>query len=111
MQNRILATILGLLLFLPVPVIGGSGWTDYVPVLELTATSQYRYLVRLKVSENPSGCKNKETFYQDYEVPGSVHMFNTLLEAIASEKFARVYVTGKCGLDGYSEISSVSIMP
>jgi hypothetical protein len=99
------------LLFIPMVAFAVSGWTDHAPVVELTPTIHGRFLVKLKVSKNPSGCKNKETFYQDYNVPGSEQMFYALLEAVASEKMVRVYVTGKCVMNGYSEISSVSIVP
>jgi hypothetical protein len=73
-----------------------SGLTDYVPVAELTPTIHGRYLVTLKVSENPSGWKNKEVFYQDYNITGSTQMYEALLKTVASGKKVRVYVTGKC---------------
>ena len=92
-------------------VFAGSGWTDFAPVSELTPTVHHRYLFRMKASENPSGCREAQHFYQDYSVPGSQQMFNTLLTAIETGKKVRLYVTGKCNLDGYSEISSVSIVP
>jgi hypothetical protein len=102
---------LGVLLFMPMTAVAVSGWTDYVPVEELTPTTHGRFLVKLKVSENPSSCQNKEIFYKDIYSPGSDQMFHALLEAVASGKKVRVYVTGKCELNGYSEISSVSIVP
>lgn len=101
----------GALLFIPMVVFAASGWTDHAPVVELTPTIHGRFLLELKVTKNPSGCKNKEIFYQDYGVPGSRQMFRALLEAVASEKMVRVYVTGRCELNGYSEISSVAIVP
>ena len=100
-----------LLLALSTLALAVSGWTDYARVAELIPGTQYRYLVRLQVAENPSGCKNKDTFYQDYSATGSNHMFRVLLEAVASGKDVRVYVTGKCELNGYAEISSVGIVP
>lgn len=103
--------IFGLVLCAETSAYAASGWTDYAQVEELIPTGHMRYLVQLKVRENPSGCKNKETFYQDYDAFGAEQMFNTLLEAVASVKNVRVYVTGKCGLDGYAEISSVGIVP
>ena len=105
------AICLGALLSVPITAYSVSGWTDYVPVAELTPSTQGRFLVKLKVSENPSGCKNKEIFYQDYSIPGSQQMFDTLLKALESGKKVRVHVTGKCELNGYSEISSVAIVP
>jgi hypothetical protein len=89
----------------------GSDWTGYAQILELTATSQGRYLVQLNVSDNPSGCQNKDTFYQDYGTAGSDNMYRALLEAVGSDKKVRVYVTGRCGFGGYAEISSVGVVP
>lgn len=105
------AIYFGVLLFLPLTVGAVSGWTDYVPVAELTPTTHGRFLVKLKDSQNPSGCKNTDVFYQDYNLPGFEQMFDTLLKAVVSEKKVRVYVTGRCDLNGYSEISSVTIKP
>jgi len=101
----------GALLLIPMVAFAVSGWTDHALVVELTPTIHGRFLLELKVTKNPSGCKNKKTFYQDYGVPGSEQMFHALLEAVASEKRVRVYVTGKCDINGYSEISSVAIIP
>jgi hypothetical protein len=105
------ATCIGALLFVPMIAFAVAGWTDYVPVAELTPTIHGRFLVKLKVSENPSGCKNKEVFYRDYDIPGSEQMYDALLKAVTSGKKVRVYVTGRCDLNGYSEISSVAIIP
>ncbi len=91
--------------------LADAGWTDYVPVRELTPTIHERFIVRLAASENPSGCRSKEYFYQNYEIRGSDKMFHVLLEALASGHQVRVYVTGRCDLKGYSEISSVTIVP
>jgi len=38
-------------------------------------------------------------------------MYDALFKAAASGKKVRDYVTGKCELNGYSEISSVAIVP
>ncbi len=101
-----------LTLLLPLPALaGGSGWTDYAGIAELTPTSHHRYTVRLHLSDNPGGCRSKDTFYQDYSASGAQQMFQTLLEAVASGKQVRVFVTGRCELNGFSEISSVSILP
>ncbi|WP_126456387.1 hypothetical protein [Sulfuriflexus mobilis] len=100
---------LSMLLFTPVTTFANSGWTNHVQVTELTPTTHERFLVTLNVTKNPSGCKNKEIFYQDYSSSGSEKMFHTLLEAVVSGKKVRVFVTGKCELNGYSEISSVGI--
>lgn len=97
------------LLSAPLTAMAVSGWTNDVTVAELTPTSHGRYLVRLNVSDNPSGCRNKSVFYQDYNL-GSKEMYEALLQAVVSGKRVRVYVTGKCDLNGYSEISSVTIL-
>lgn len=88
-----------------------TGWTGYGAVQELTATSRHYYLVRLDVGRNPSGCSDQQWFYQDYGAPGADKMYVSLLEAVKSGLRLRVYVTGRCNLDGYAEISSVSISP
>ncbi len=87
-----------------------SGWTDYVSVDELNPTGLHYYLVRLEVKQNPSGCRDKRWFCQDYNTTGSDKMFLTLLEALKVGMRVRVYVTGRCNLDGYSEFSSVSVI-
>jgi len=88
----------------------GAGWTDYAPVVELVPTARHYYEIKLSIKENPSGCKNKKWFYQDYGSQGADKMFEVILEGLKLEKWVRVYVTGKCNLDGYSEISAVSII-
>lgn len=111
-MKRRLSTIIGLgSIFFSHFAHAGSGWTDYVTAAELVPTARHYYEVRLQVAHNPSGCGEKTWFYQDYDSPGSDMMFKTLLEAIKSKIRMRVYVTGKCNLNGYSEISSVSIVP
>ena len=101
----------GVFLSAPVTVFAVAGWTDYAAVAELTPTIHHRYLVKLQTSDNPSGCKNKDTFYQDYDATGSEHMFDVLLQAVTAGKKVRIYVTGKCEINGYAEIPSVSIAP
>lgn len=102
---------LAVLLGTPAATFAASGWTEYASVTELTPTVHGRFLVKLNTAKNPSGCKDEKTFYQDYGMPGSAHMFRTLLEAVTAGKKVRLYVTGGCELNGYSEISSVSIVP
>jgi hypothetical protein len=102
---------IGALFLTPMAAFSASGWTDHAQIAELTPTIHGRYIVQLRVSDNPGGCRSKDTFYQDYGTPGSEKMYLALLEAVASDKRVRVYVTGKCGLKGYSEISSVGIVP
>ncbi len=107
-----LQRLLSTALLLPITAnAGGSGWTEYTTIAELTPTSHHRYTVRLNLSENPSDCSSKDTFYQDYTASGAEQMFRTLLEAVASGKRVRIFVTGRCELNGHGEISSVSILP
>jgi len=87
-----------------------AGWTDYVAVAELVPTGQRYYEFRLPVEENPSGCREETWFYRDYSSSGSDKMFEILFEGIKSGVQVRVYVTGVCNIDGYSEISSVSVI-
>ena len=88
-----------------------AGWTAYGIVTELNPTSQGRFLVKLEVDSNPSGCRDKHWFYRDYSGSGVDHMFHVLLGSVTAGKQARVYVTGRCDLNGYSEMSSASIIP
>ena len=90
--------------------MAGAGWTEYVNVAELVPTTRHYYEIRLPVPENPSGCKNAQWFYQDYATRGADTMFTTLLEALRSRLNVKVYVTGRCNLNGYSEISAVSVV-
>ena len=102
--------IIGIItLLIPNFVNAGAGWTDSVNVGELITASGDYYVVKLPVTKNPSGCRNKTMFYQDYESPGSNKMFNTLLQAMESDISLRVQVTGGCNIDGYSEISAVGV--
>ncbi len=100
------------LLLMPVSAAAGvAAWTDYVSVVELMPTASGRYIVKLNISKSPSGCKTENMFYQDYSAFGADQMFRVILEAVTSGKMIRVYATGKCELNGYSEISAVSIVP
>lgn len=102
-----LAAVLGM----AVPAaFAGSGWTEYVAVAELVATDKHYYEVRLPVTDNESGCKKAQWFYQDYASRGADEMFTTLLEALKARLNVRIYVTGVCNLNGYSEFSSVSVV-
>jgi hypothetical protein len=100
-----------ILLMLPVTLQAGSGWSDYTTVVELMPSSQHRYTLQLQLTDNPSGCRSKDTFYQDYAASGAEQMFHTLLEALIAGKRVRVFVTGRCELNGFAEISSVGILP
>jgi hypothetical protein len=103
-----LVTIAFTILCVSRPASGNAGWTDDAVVSEINPTGLHYYLIRLPVEVNPSDCKDKEWFFQDYAAPGSKQMYATLFESLKSGLRVRVYVTGRCNLDGYSEISSVS---
>ena len=109
MKRTILSILLGLCL--QGVAWASAGWTSYGQVLELHPTTAGRFLVRLDVGSNPSSCRHESWFYRDYTGAGVELMFHALLGAITSGKPARVYVTGRCDLNGYSEISSASIIP
>jgi hypothetical protein len=87
-----------------------AGWTDLGPVLELTPGIHGRYVVKIGVAQNQSGCREKQMFYQDYSDRGADQMYRALLEAISAGKQVRVYVTGGCELNGHSQISSVTVV-
>ncbi len=86
-----------------------AGWTDHASVLELTPTIHEKYVVSLEVTKNPSGCRDKQSFYQFYRIRGADRMFDLFLEAMVHNRKVRVFVTGRCDIDGYSEISSASM--
>ena len=94
---------------MPPAVLANSGWTGYAMVSELTPTAQGRFLFKLDIEDNPSGCRDKQVFYKDYYSIGSQQMYDLLLRALTTTSPVRVYVTGKCELTGYSEISSASM--
>ncbi len=88
-----------------------SGWTSYGYIIELVPTIHFRFKVNIDVKGNSSACKQKQWFYQDYNVSGSREMYLALLEAVLSNKPVRVYVTGRCDVKEYSEISELGIRP
>lgn len=101
---------LNLFIFSP-SLLAGSGWTNYAKPSELIPTSRHYYEFKLDVKDNPSGCRHETQFYQDYSTFASDKMFAVLLDALKTNLKVRVYVTGRCNLDGASEISSVGIIP
>ena len=110
MRNRLSVLIAALCLISANPVHAGAGWTDTVSIGELVLTAKHYYEVRLPVEDNPSGCKEENWFYLNYDAIGSQQMFTALLEAMNSNIRLRVYVTGVCNINGYSEISSINLM-
>lgn len=88
-----------------------SGWTGHGYVLELVPTIHHRFKVNIDIKGNKSSCKEKQWFYQDYDTSGAREMYLALLEAVSSKKMVRVYVTGRCNINDYSEISELGIRP
>ena len=92
-------------------VRAAAGWTDYVQVSELIPTNRHYYEVRLEGARNPSGCREDDWYYLNYEAPGADKIFDLFIDAIENRLRLKVYVTGVCNINGYSEISSVSASP
>lgn len=88
-----------------------AGWTDYGHITELVPTARHYYEVRLEIEKNPGRCRKKTWFYQDYGLTAADKMFATLLEGLQNGKKVRVYVTGKCNINGYAEFTAVGIIP
>ena len=105
--------ILGGICTLLIPEVSSAaaGWTADVKVNELIPTNRHYYEIKLEVRKNPSGCREKNYFYLNYEARGSDKIFDLLVENIKSELRLQVYVTGVCNTNGYSEISSVRASP
>ena len=108
--NAVVLAAIGLVAAAPA-ALAEAGWTDYALVTELTPTIHQRYEVTIAVQQNPSGCREKQVFFQDYSAKGSEQMYLALLESVSSGKRVRVFVTGECGVNGYSRISAVGIRP
>lgn len=91
---------------------GTAGWSEYGRVAALQATIHGRYLIKMELPKNPSGCHDKEWYYRDYGGgAGPEYMYQALLSAVTLSKPVRVYVSGVCDLNGYAEITSVQIAP
>ncbi len=98
-------------LILPAPqALAEAGWTGEGEVQSLNPTGKGRFIVEINVKGNPSGCGHPIAFYRDYGQPGTEFMFQTLREALIHEKRVKVYVTGRCDLNKYSEINSVILL-
>lgn len=84
-----------------------AGWTGQARVIELIPTSRHYYEIHLDAARNPSGCRKDDWYYLNYEATGATQMFELFVESLKSGLRLRVYVTGVCNLNGYSEISAV----
>jgi hypothetical protein len=109
-MKPILCTAVFLPVFMATTVSAGvAGWTEPASVITLEANDLARFVVRLDVDKNASGCRDPNWFYADYGRSGSALMYQTLLEAFLHERKVRLYVTGVCDLKGYSGISAARI--
>jgi len=90
---------------------GTAGWTDAAAVTLLEAGEHDRFVVRLGVDKNVSGCRDPNRFYADYGRNGSELMYHTLLQAALAQQRVQVHVTGVCDLRGYSGISAIRLVP
>jgi len=104
-------SLLTLLLLISFSCQATSGWTDFGYIIELQPTIHHRYNVNIDVKGNSSSCRQKQWFYQSYDLSGAREMYLALLEAVSTKKLVRVYVTGRCDIKEYSEISEVGIRP
>lgn len=103
--------LLILLLLMSFSCFASSGWTSYGKVIELVPTIHHRFKVNIDIKGNKSSCKEEQWFYQDYDISGAREMYLALLEAVSSNMSVRVYVTGRCNINEYSEISELGIKP
>lgn len=101
--------LLILLLLMSFSCLASSGWTTYGKVIELVPTIHHRFKVNIDIKGNKSNCKEEQWFYQDYDISGAREMYLALLEAVSSNKLVRVYVTGRCNINEFSEISELGI--
>jgi hypothetical protein len=106
----LVAIAIGSLLF-PRLSPAAAGWTGEARVIELIPTGRHYYEIHLEVRKNPSGCRVDDWFYLNYAAAGADKMFDLFVDNIKSSLRLRVYVTGICNINGYSEISSVSATP
>jgi hypothetical protein len=98
-------------LLFSIPAAADAGWTDDVEVVELIPTGRHYFELRLAGKNNPSGCREKDRYYINYDAPGADRMFDLFVDSFKTELRLKVYVTGICNFNGYAEISSVSASP
>jgi len=86
-----------------------SGWTRYGKVIELQPDSDFRFRILMDVKDNPSRCRKDQEFFATYVSSGANQIYTGLLEALIHDLQVKVFVSGICGLKGYSEISAISL--
>lgn len=95
------------LLMACVPSVYASGWTKSAKIIELTASTQQVFIVRMALDKN--NCKSKDSFYLDYSSPGSELIYRSLLEALLKDRTVELYTNGVCELNGYEGFSAVRL--
>jgi len=109
---RSIAIVIGFyLLMLSTAAAADAGWIDDTEVVELIPTGRHYYELHLTAKNNSSGCREKNWFYINYDTPGADKMFDLFVDSITKALHLKVYVTGVCNLNGYAEISAVSVSP
>jgi len=86
------------------------GWTDSNYLKEVEVTTAGKIIVKGDMKNNPSGCKDGESYYIDSSRKDSEKIYQLLLDSVTSGNPVKLYVTGVCELSGMSEISSVKIL-
>ncbi len=109
MNCRIHIPLLASILLSPTLHAAGAGWTESARVTELEASERGRFLLRVALEKNSSGCRDPNGFYADYGREGSELMYRTLLEAMTTDREVQLYATGVCDLGGRSGISAVRL--
>lgn len=84
-------------------------WTNSGYIQEVQATTSGVLVVRGKLGGNPSGCKDGDSYYADFSMKGTEKIFFLLLQSIATRNRVKLFVTGRCDLNGMSEISAALI--
>jgi len=111
MGDHVKKKMIGLILFLCCGIAqANSGWTDSNIIDVIRATTSGKFVVKASFGKNPSNCKDEESFYLNYSVDGADSIYLLLLQAIATQNEVKFYVTGRCELNGMSEISSAVIL-
>lgn len=105
------ATTLAAAIFPACVSAGVAGWTPVTRVTALEPTTHGRLLFQLRTEKSTSGCRSKDWYFVDYTGTGPRLMFHVLKDALLMEKPVKVFVTGRCDLDGYSEISAARLLP
>ena len=96
MNQYIYRLILSIILLISSSVAHSeAGWTDKGHLQEIQATTKGKLVIKGKFKENPSDCKDKNSYYIDYSIEGAEKIYLLLLQSMESNKQVKLYVTGK----------------